>query len=280
MAATDIRQWLQQATQQLAKVSDTPDLDARYGLCTVLDVGNSYLFSHSERLLTAIELEQLEQILQRRLQGEPLAYILGHWSFWNIELEVNSSTLIPRPDTELLVERVLSLPLPANARVLDLGTGTGAIALALAYNRPQWQVSAADTVAEAVALAQRNAHRLGVTNCQIIQSNWFDAFNPAEVFDLIVSNPPYIEPDDPHLAALRYEPLSALVSAEQGLADIQLICHQAPAYLKSGGWLWLEHGYNQADAVKAILNTAGFTDVRSERDYGGNWRITGGCISV
>lgn len=280
MATTDIRQWLQQATKQLAGVSDTPELDARYGVCAVLDVGNSYLFSHSEQLLTAIELEKLDQLLQRRLQGEPLAYILGHWSFWNIELEVNPSTLIPRPDTELLVEQVFSLPLPVNARVLDLGTGTGAIALALAYNRPQWQVIAADTVPEAVALAQRNVQRLAVTNCQVIQSNWFSAFNLAEPFDLIVSNPPYIEPDDPHLTTLRYEPLSALVAAEQGLADIQLICHQAPAYLKTGGWLWLEHGYNQDAAVQAILNSAGFINVRSERDYGGNWRITGGCISV
>ncbi|MDX3773843.1 peptide chain release factor N(5)-glutamine methyltransferase [Chromatiaceae bacterium AAb-1] len=277
MPASDIRSWLNKATLQLAAVSDVPDIEARLCLTSVLNVSNSYLYSYSEQLLTGEQLAALDTIVQRRQHGEPLAYILGKWSFWNIELDVAPSTLIPRPDTEILVERVLNLPLPEQATVLDLGTGTGAIALALACNRPAWQVTAVDFIADAVALAQRNARQLQAANCTVLQSNWFSAL-AAKRFDVIVSNPPYIEEQDPHLAALRFEPVSALVAAEQGLADLQLICQQAPAYLNAAGWLWLEHGYNQADAVRQLLAKTGFINIGSMRDYGGNWRISGGQL--
>jgi release factor glutamine methyltransferase len=187
--------------------------------------------------------------------------------------------LIPRPDTELLVEKALALSLPTAAKVLDLGTGTGAIALALACNRPLWQIIATDNVAAAVALAGRNARRLVAKNCTVLQSDWFSALHNQQ-FDLIVSNPPYIEVDDAHLPALKHEPLSALVATDQGLADLATICRQAPGHLTAAGWLWLEHGYNQAAAVRQLLTAAGFQQVQSFKDYGGNWRISGGCLAT
>ena len=159
--------------------------------------------------------------------------------------------------------------------MLDLGTGTGAIALALAHNRPHWQLTGVDLQAEAVALAQRNAQTLQLSNVHFTVSSWFSALADQQ-YDLIVSNPPYIEAADPHLTALRFEPLTALVAEQQGLADLASIIAAAPAYLAPGGWLWLEHGYNQAQQVQQLLKQAGFGQVDSVRDYGGNWRISGG----
>lgn len=273
-----LAQWLEQATCQLQAVSPLAADDARLLLCHQLNVSSSYLYSHADASLSAADAATLALMLSRAVQGEPLAYIIGCWPFWNIELEVAPCTLIPRPDTELLVEQALALPLPVNARVLDLGTGTGAIALALACNKPSWQVVAADNVSAAVELARRNAKQLAAANCKVLQSDWFSAVT-GQQFDLIISNPPYIEPDDPHLPALQHEPLSALVAAEQGLADLAIICQHAPAFLSRNGWLWLEHGYNQAEAVRVLLTDAGFKRVQSRKDYGGNWRISGGCLS-
>lgn len=273
-----LQQWLHQAGSLLSALPDNPQHEARLLLCKVLECSNSYLYTYPERKLTAAQLDTLTELLQRRCEGEPLAYIFGQWQFYGLDLAVAPCTLIPRADTEILVEHVLSLALPTDAKVLDLGTGTGAIALALASERPSWQVTAVDFHSEAVALAQQNAKALHLTNVQITQSDWFSAL-ANEQFALIVSNPPYIEESDPHLSALRYEPLSALVAPMQGLADIQHIIQQAPAYLLADGWLWLEHGYNQADAVQALLQQAGFTQVASVKDYGNNWRITGGCWS-
>tara|TARA_R110002126_G_scaffold33382_24_gene104539 strand:+ start:3484 stop:4314 length:831 start_codon:yes stop_codon:yes gene_type:complete len=273
-----LTEWLQQAAVQLQSVSEMAADDARLLLCHQLNVSRTYLYSHADVSISPADLTALAQLLARAQQGEPLAFIIGYWPFWNIELEVAPCTLIPRPDTELLVEKALALTLPVTASVLDLGTGTGAIALALACNKPLWQVTATDKVSAAVALAQRNAARLTATNCEVLQSDWFSAVSGKQ-FDLIVSNPPYIEPDDPHLPALQHEPLSALVAPEQGLADLATICRQAPAFLTHHGWLWLEHGYNQADAVRQLLTSAGFSQVQSCKDYGGNWRISGGCFT-
>lgn len=271
-----LQQWLHQAGSLLSALSDNPLHEARLLLCKVLNCSNSYLYTYPERELSTDEQQSLHKLLSRRQSGEPLAYIFGQWQFYGLNLAVAPCTLIPRADTEILVEQALALTLPAQARVLDLGTGTGAIALALASERPDWQVTAVDFQTEAVALAQQNATALHLSNVQITQSDWFAAL-ATERFALIVSNPPYIEESDPHLSALRYEPLSALVAAEHGLADIQHIIQQAPAYLLPEGWLWLEHGYNQADAVQALLQQAGFVQVASVKDYGNNWRITGGC---
>ncbi|WP_333608096.1 peptide chain release factor N(5)-glutamine methyltransferase [Arsukibacterium sp.] len=272
-----LQHFLKQLSADLAVVSDTPQHEAKLLLSHVLNVSHSYFYSHPEQQLLSTQLTVAQSLLSRRLQGEPLAYILGYWCFWSLQLEVSACTLIPRPDTEILVEQALQLSLPASARVLDLGTGTGAIALALASSRPDWQVLAVDLLPEAVALAARNAQRLGLQNCQVQQSSWFSRLG-GQQFELIVSNPPYIEPDDAHLAALQFEPLSALVSTEQGLADIRHICQQAPAFLTANGWLWLEHGYNQAEQVRQCLTDAGFSLVGSMKDYGDNWRISGGCL--
>lgn len=273
-----LAQWQKQAQQQLDILTPTADIEARLCLCHVLNVSSSYLYSYPERLLSAAELAELTALLTQRLQGQPLAYLFGYWHFFDLQLEVAPSTLIPRPDTELLVEQALALSLPQQAKVLDLGTGTGAIALALAHNKPQWQLTALDYIADAVQLAERNRQRLNINNCTVLQSNWFSALG-TQRFDLIVSNPPYIDPDDTHLTSLRYEPITALTAAQQGLADIAHIVQQAPQYLHRNGWLYLEHGYNQADAVRQLLQQAGFTQIESKRDYGNNWRISGGCIS-
>ncbi|WP_306522411.1 peptide chain release factor N(5)-glutamine methyltransferase [Rheinheimera sp.] len=277
--------WLQQsaiALETLAAVDPALDdvrLEARRLTADVLGWSVTTLLSRSADTLNAAQLQTLQQALARRLTGEPLAYITGRWWFWDIELEVAPCTLIPRPDTELLVEQALALDLPANARVLDLGSGTGAIALALAKARPNWQLLGVDYSADAVALANRNRDRLQLPNCSFLQSDWYSATGNSR-FDLIISNPPYIDANDPHLAQgdVRFEPLSALVADDQGLADIRIICAGARDRLNPAGWLWLEHGYQQAQAVQAILTAAGFVQVQSRRDYGNQWRISGGLL--
>lgn len=280
-----LEQWLQQASAALLPLAAQDEaltdvrLEARRLLGDVLDISPTALQINLHDVLQPAQLSILADALKRRLTGEPLAYITGRWWFWDLELEVAPCTLIPRPDTELLVEQALSLHLPASARVLDLGTGTGAIALALAKAKPLWQLVAVDYHREAVALAQRNQQRLQLMNCQILQSDWFQAVK-GQRFDLILSNPPYIDALDPHLQQgdVKFEPLSALVSPAAGLADLQHICQQAPAFLNQGGWLWLEHGYQQAEAVQQLLQEAGLVEVQSKRDYAGQWRISGGRL--
>jgi len=278
-----LRQWLQQAETALQALAQqdphATDLafEASRLWADVLDKNPASQQLYLEQPLNDAELHRLNAALQRRAAGEPLAYITGRWWFWDLELEVAPCTLIPRPDTELLVEQALALPLPPDAKVLDLGTGTGAIALTLASQRPAWHLTAVDFSADAVALAERNRRRLQLDNVRIRQSDWYQAL-AGQSFDLIISNPPYIDAADPHLQQgdVRHEPLSALVAADDGLADIRLICQQAPTHLRPAGWLWLEHGHQQHGAVQQILLQTGFVDIQSRRDYGGNWRISGG----
>ena len=255
--------------------SPTPRLDAELLLAQALGKSRGYLHTWPERELEASQHERYQAALARRRAGEPVAYILGRQGFWSLDLDVASHTLIPRPDTELLVETALAL-LPATPlQVLDLGTGTGAIALALACERPAWQVTGVDRVAEAVALAQGNGTRLQLANARFAESCWFSAL-AGQRFQLIVSNPPYIAAADPHLnqGDVRFEPSSALVAGIDGLDDIRVIIEQAPAHLLAGGWLLLEHGFDQAEAVRELLAQRGFAAVDSRRDLGGHQRIS------
>lgn len=258
---------------KLQAVSDTARLDLELLLCHVLGQSRSYLFTWPERQLNTEQQAQFLDLLKEREHGRPIAHILGHRGFWSLELEVNDSTLIPRPDTEILVEAALDKCF-SDASVLDLGTGTGAIALAIASERLDIEVQAIDFSNSAIALAERNRLKNGINNTRMYQSSWFDAVSGC--FDLIVSNPPYIEADDPHLSQgdVRFEPRSALVSGKDGLDDIRQICLQSPSYLFEGGWLMLEHGWHQADSVSALFHAARFSQVETLKDIAGNDRIT------
>jgi len=264
-----------------AQLPDSPTerLDAELLLAAAIGKSRSYLHTWPERIVSSGDAEAYAGYLQRRRAGEPVAYILGQQGFWKIDLEVAPHTLIPRPDTELLVETALELQPASPAKALDLGTGTGAIALALASDCPAWQVTAVDRVDEAVALAERNRQRLGLGNVKVLASHWFSSL-AGERFDLIVSNPPYIAAQDPHLVEgdVRFEPSSALVAGADGLDDLRLIVSEAPQYLLAGGWLLLEHGYDQADAVRTLLVAQGFIDVASRKDLGGHERISLGRL--
>lgn len=257
--------------------SPTPALDAELLLAKTLGKPRSYLRTWPEHQPQAQSLVLYQELMARRRQGEPIAYLLGEQGFWSMDLRVANATLIPRPDTERLVEIALECGRRGSSQVLDLGTGTGAVALALAVERPDWSITATDIVPAAVELAESNRQRLGLNNVRVKTSNWFDVV-AGQCFDLIVSNPPYIGTEDPHLQRgdLRYEPASALVSGVDGLEAIRHIVQHAPAYLQTDGWLLLEHGWQQADAVIALLAGRGFHQPSSWRDLAGQQRVSGG----
>lgn len=232
----------------------------------------AWLLAHGEEALSIAAQQIWQEALARRMGGEPLPYITGWAAFYGLELQVDARVLCPRADTETLVEWALKL-LPVAARAIDLGTGSGAIALALKQQRPDVHMDARDLSAEALAVAQANAQRLGL-DIAFSQGAWLEGL--AETFDFIVSNPPYIADADPHLAALAYEPLQALTSGPDGLDDLRAIIAQAPACLKPDGWLLLEHGYDQAEAVRQLLQAKGFVDVQSRQDLAGIERCSGG----
>ena len=260
----------------LSNATDSPRIDLEVLLAHVLGRTRTWLYTWPEHVLSDADQTAFDALVNARSQGEPVAYLTGVREFWSLPLKTSSSTLIPRPDTELLVEQALQLwPADKPCRLLDLGTGTGAIALALASERPLWSITAVDRIPEACELARDNARALGLP-LNVLQSNWFTALNPAELFDVIISNPPYIDAADPHLhqGDVRFEPHSALVAGAKGLADIRLIATGAGGYLASGGWLLVEHGWQQADSVRAIFIEAGFIAVSSCLDLSGHERVT------
>ena len=247
----------------------------------VLNVNRAWLMAHDKDHLTYCQQESFDRLLLLRLEGEPVAYILGRREFYGLQLKVSLATLIPRPDTETLVEAALQkTPFDAPWDILDLGTGTGAVALAIAKHRPKSNVIGVDASADALAIAIENVQSLNLTNIRLLQSNWFSEL-AGQKFDVIVSNPPYIAEDDCHLTQgdLRFEPRSALVSGVDGLDDIRRIIQDTLNYLKPNGWLMLEHGYDQAHSVAALLKGHGFSQIDHAQDLAGTLRVTFGSIA-
>ena len=271
--------------------SDEASDDARYLLSFVLNKNFTWLHTWPDKVLTQEQQQQLEQVTSRRKGGEPIAYITGERDFWTLTFKTNSSTLIPRPETELLVERGIEFLVQRQSQfssqsILDLGTGTGAIGLSIASERPQDKVTAVDFHSGAVALARENAVLNQVNNVEIFQSDWFESINNEKSgstqFDLIVSNPPYVEENDQHLLQgdLVFEPNSALISSGDGLADIRLIIKRASAYLLNNGMLMIEHGFEQGLQVRDIFIEQGYSQVKTIKDLAGLDRITMGQANV
>ena len=267
-----LRQVLEDAAARIDRI------DAEYLLLHVLERSRTWLFMHSDEAIDDRALVAFDALLARRAAGEPVAYLLGHRGFWTLDLETTPATLIPRADTELLVELALAhLPINAPVNVADLGTGSGAIALAIAKERPRARVIATDASPAALEVARRNAVRNGIANVEWRHGDWFAPLAP-ERFDVIASDPPYIAAGDPHLAVgdLRFEPMSALASGTDGLDDIRRIIAGAPAHLVDGGWLLLEHGFDQGEDVRALLHAAGFADVETRQDVEQRDRVSRG----
>lgn len=275
-----IRSALLQAQAQLNNSPELTEIDARYEsqllLQHILHVNRAWLIAHENDELQPAGQAKFTELLERRSNGEPIAYILGKREFYGLDLTVTPATLIPRPDTEILVEAALNkMPADKSMQLLDLGTGTGAIALAIASQRPQAEITAADASQAALDIAISNGQQHHITNVSFILSDWFSALNQ-DKFDIIVSNPPYIEQNDAHLLQgdLRFEPMTALASGSDGLDDIRKIVADSLLHLKPQGWLMLEHGYNQAAAVADLLAQQGFVDIATIQDFGSNDRVT------
>jgi release factor glutamine methyltransferase len=251
-------------------------LENRILLCHATGLSRVQLITQAERPLLDAEAARLAALVQRRLDGEPIAYIVGRREFFGLDFEVSDAVLIPRPDTELIVELALER-LPQNGRMLDMGTGSGAIAVSVAHSRPDALVTALDVSDAALEVARRNAIN-NLAAVHFLRSDWFGALGDEDSFELIASNPPYIAAGDAHLAQgdLRFEPAGALTDHADGLSALRTIIEGSPRHLMPGGWLLLEHGYDQAAAVRALLSAAGYTEVQSWRDLGGIERVSGG----
>ncbi len=275
----NIKALLQQAQVALAAVPQ-PQFEAQLILCAVLACERAYLFAQADKVLTLPQVTAFQQLIQRRQHGEPVAYVLGRQGFWTLDLQVTADTLIPRPETELLVETALTLiPSQTQSTLLDMGTGCGAIALALAAERPTCQVTAVDKSTQALTVAEYNRKQLKLDNVTFLCSDWFDAL-AQQRFDVIVSNPPYIRQTDPHLhqGDLRFEPQHALISGTDGLDALRLIIHEAPRHLMPAGWLCVEHGYDQGKLVQELFQLARFKQINTRQDLNKLDRMTSGQI--
>jgi release factor glutamine methyltransferase len=269
---------LAQAAAALRGTSPTARLDAEVLVMHICEIGRSELIARQDSMLTGGQLDKLESLLARRKLGEPVAYLTGTREFWSMELNVTPATLIPRPETELLVEKALEhIPRDAGRTIADLGTGSGAIALAIGRERPRCRVIATDISSAALAVARANAGRFGLTNVEFRHGDWYAPLADTKP-DMIVSNPPYIPAADPHLATgdVRFEPAQALTAGTDGLDAIRHIAQDAELHLKPGGWLMFEHGWDQAGAVSGLLRRLGYRDIVCSADLAGHARVTGG----
>jgi release factor glutamine methyltransferase len=274
---TTIATALQEARNLLEGLSETPKLDAEVLLARVLNRDRSYLRAWPERTLSPDEFDRFQDLVQRRQSGTPVAYLFGEKEFWSRTFKVRPDVLIPRPETELLVDLALTAMAASQITdILDLGTGSGAIAITIAAERPFSHITATDLSPEALKVAQENADRLGVRNIRFQLGNWFDAVASDGRFDLIVSNPPYVADDDPHLSRgdVRFEPSLALKGGLHGLDALRIIARDARDHLNPNGHLILEHGFNQANAVADLLGTFGYTEIRHHQDLQGHFRVT------
>lgn len=278
-----IKHHLSLGTSLLSKVSDSARLDTQILLSFILDKEISYFYTWPEKQINSQQLSAFNALLQERLLGKPIAYITGVKEFWSLPLQCNESTLIPRPDTEILVEQVLEVAerhLNLPIRCLDLGTGTGAIALALASEQPDWSIDAVDYSNDAVELAIKNTKALtkerAIKKVNVYQSDWFSNVNSTSGFDIIISNPPYIDENDIHLSQgdVQFEPLSALVAGNSGFADIEIIAKEARSFLNAGGFLFFEHGYQQSAEVRNILESLSYQSIKTIKDLNQNDRVT------
>ncbi len=273
---TELAAALDAASQRLKDTSESARTDASVLLCHVLDCPRSFLLSHPETQLTPEQQQRFEALVKRRQAGEPVAYLTGTKEFWSLELKVTPAVLIPRPETETLVEAALArLPIDEPRRVADLGTGSGAIALSIARERPRAHVIGTDVSDDAIAVARQNERTHAIPNVAFHESVWFAALE-GQTFDLIVSNPPYVAADDPHMQALRNEPRAALVSGPDGLDALRRIIREAPVFLNPQGWLLVEYGAEQDKAVRELFSAAGFRDIETLPDLAGLARVTAG----
>ena len=273
---TTITQALHQSIEQLQSVSDSAHLDAELLLCSVLNKDRSFLHTWPEQELEKSQLMSFQQLIALRLKGNPIAHILGQRGFWSLNLKVTTDTLIPRPETERLVELALdNIPQNKHWHILDLGTGSGAIGLAIAQERPLCEITATDQSTAALSIAKENAKTHHLKNIQFIESHWFENIK-AQKFDMIVSNPPYICENDVHLSQgdVRFEPLSALTAGADGLNDIRIIIKEGKNYLASNAMILLEHGFDQADAVIALFQSENYEQVINYSDYNAQPRVT------
>ena len=262
------------ATKRLSPSSDSPRLDAEILLCQSIDMPRSYVFAHPEDEVDPLTLRCFETLMARRLDGEPMAYIIGMREFWSQELLVSPATLIPRPETELVVDLALrEIPRKAACQILDLGTGSGAIAIAIAVERPLCEITATDFSVAALAIAAENVRQMNLPNVTCIEGNW-TAPVADKRFDVIVSNPPYVNDDDAALLTLRYEPRAALAAGGDGLDDLRILASDCAAILTKDGCLILEHGAEQQQVVAALLAAAGWVDIACHNDLAGKPRVT------